>query len=320
MPSKTYPTEVMEALRALQPSNEPDDGLDTDLVHDMVASLGMEDGLPSRVRSPKSPSPTWIHPNLFYNTEEERFSLKSDGDIFGVKEHLEMMSEVSATGLSIQTVNLTSNSGGSNSSLECPGLPTVVGALPKLKEDLAVNMKQLAAREERLSYLEIIMDLMRENQRIRAKLDAANAALRSHGNVFSHVQHGPPQPTSVRRTHSWPRPPTAPSQAPPKSKGVSIATQTTFPPEVKLMGNKEMKVELKTLKSKLSKTRSEVRRLVTKRKTDQAMYEDKLKDANGLIAQLRRTIATITTRQMHNNQPPPRSRKRSAYGWGQAPQ
>merc|ERR1712096_243495 len=130
----------------------------------------------------------------------ERFSLKSDGDIFGVRD----LSEASANAPSIRTLNLpsTGGSGSSNEGLNM-GLPTVVGALPKLKQDLALNMKQLAAREERLSYLEIIMDLMRENQKIRAKLEAANASLRNVTNG-NHVSGLPPSPQTARRTQSWP--------------------------------------------------------------------------------------------------------------------
>jgi len=297
---KPVSTGVMEALRALAPKEhggiDSEEELNTALVHGMVASLGLETGSPKAPgrtdEGLRSPSPTWIHPNLYYNTEEDRFSLKSDGDIFGCKDlHNEMVS----SGTDLSTVPGSPESNGSSSGSGSGGVfekgfDARSARLPDLKQNLSLNMKQLAAREERLSYLEIIMDLMRENKKLRAQLHASNAALQS-------VTFGQGRLHSVanaRRTQPMPS----------RSKTSSVQTQThPIQPEVRYMGNREMKQELKTLKSKLSKTRSEVRRLVTKRKTDQAMYEDKLKDANALIAQLRRTIATITTRQMNRGPP-----------------
>jgi len=297
-------TGVMEALRALAPPMEHNgidsqEELNTALVHGMITSLGLEMGSPKAQGETgehllRSPSPTWIHPNLYYNTEEDRFSLKSDGDIFGCKDlHNEMVS--SGTDLSTvpgsapRSPESNGSSSGSGGVFE-KGFDARSAALPDLKQNLSLNMKQLAAREERLSYLEIIMDLMRENKKLRAQLHASNAALQSV--TFG---QGAQTVANARRTqpmHS-------------RSKSSSVQTQThPIQPEVRYMGNREMKQELKTLKSKLSKTRSEVRRLVTKRKTDQAMYEDKLKDANELITQLRRTIATITTRQMNRGPKP----------------
>jgi len=294
---KPVSTGVMEALRALAPTElggiDSQEELNTALVHGMVASLGLEMGSPKAQgrteEGIRSPSPTWIHPNLYYNTEEDRFSLKSDGDIFGCKDlHNEMVSsgtELSTAPGSPESNGSSSGSNGSGGVFE-KGFDARSAALPNLKQDLSLNMKQLAAREERLSYLEIIMDLMRENKKLRAQLHASNAALQSVTFGQGHRQ----SVANARRTEPMPS----------RSKSSSVQTQThPIQPEVRYMGNREMKQELKTLKSKLSKTRSEVRRLVTKRKTDQAMYEDKLKDANELIAQLRRTIATITTRQMN---------------------
>lgn len=304
---KPVSTGVMEALRALAPKElggvDSQEELNTALVHGMITSLGLETGTPRAQGGTneglRSPSPTWIHPNLYYNTEEDRFSLKSDGDIFGCKDlHNEMVS----SGTDLSTVPGSPESNGSSSGSNGSGGVFEKGfdarsALPDLKQNLSLNMKQLAAREERLSYLEIIMDLMRENKKLRAQLHASNAALQSV--TFG---RGAQSVANARRTQPMPS----------RSKSSSVQTQThPIQPEVRYMGNREMKQELKTLKSKLSKTRSEVRRLVTKRKTDQAMYEDKLKDANELIAQLRRTIATITTRQMNRGPP---GRKPAQYG------
>lgn len=333
---ESYPTGVLDALRALAPGQRvanPQEDLNTALVHGMVASLGLETGTPKPVGEKesaqpgvKSPSPTWIHPNLYYNTEEDRFSLKSDGDIFGCKVakdiHKEMVSPTDTLkGPRVRAGSASVSNGATSEGSSSSGVQFQNGltklSKPELKENLSVNMKQLAQREERLSYLEIIMDLMRENKKLRAKLGASQAAYqglqRSSGPPAFNMHRAASCPVSREvsgrglRGHaaSFPNSREVSSRGRGyggRARGSSVQTQThPIQPEVRYMGNKEMKQELKTLKSKLSKTRSEVRRLVTKRKTDQAMYEAKLKDANEVIIQLRRNLATITSRQMNRN-------------------